>query len=173
MPMTVPFFGEYDSNFFSQQGLPTGSRLPILAPRPTDFSGAGESTFSTTSDPSNQDTQVAITDPFYYPPATMHTPLPLTSETAVGPGHGVSPARFAHDHPDLSTTPDEGDVRSSEAPLTSPSQAYDLTGYKNASWVVPQAQPVTSQEAVYHVAHASTSQGRNFSGPSEVRRYPY
>lgn len=169
MQMTGPFLGAYDGNFSSQQGLPEGSRLPILAPRPTDFSVAEQSTFSTTSDPSpHQETQIANTAPFYYPPTRMHAPLPLASEAAVRTDQEALSPQLAHDHPELTMTSDGGDLRSSGAPLSSPSQSYNLPTDQNTSWVLPQVQAVTSQDTAHHASQASAPQRPDMPATSEV-----
>lgn len=145
MTATVPFFGGY-GNSIPPQGLPAGSRLPILAPRPSDLSPVGPTTFSTVSDPERED-QVENTAPFHYPPVNIHAPLPLSSETVVGTGQEVLPDEPAYHSTTLDTA-----VR--ETSLHSSSQSYNSTNNQTVHGKVPHAQ-VTPQEATYSTKHAS------------------
>ena len=65
-------------------------------------------------------------------------------------------------------TSDGGDLRSSGAPLSSPSQSYNLPTDQNTSWVLPQVQAVTSQDTAHHASQASAPQRPDMPATSEV-----
>lgn len=157
MTATVPFFGGY-GNEIPQQGLPAGSRLPILAPRPSDLSPMGQNPFSTVSDP-HRENQVENTAPFYYPPVNMREPLSLPSETAVGTGQEVLP-----DGPVYHSTTDQ---TARETALPSSSQSYNSTNNQVVHREVPHAQ-VNPQEANYSKKYSSASRGQAQSSRAEV-----
>lgn len=141
----MPFFGGYGHSISSQQEIPPGSRLPILAPRPTDLSAMGEDTFSTASDALHRGNQVENTTPFYYPAVNMRAPLPLTSET-VGTGQEVLTDGPVYGHPRNPTTLD-GNAH--DTSLNSSFQSYDHTKNQSMPWGIPHAQHVTPEDAAY------------------------
>lgn len=153
MTATVPFFGGYGQEI-PQQGLPAGSRLPILAPRPSDLSPMGQNPFSTVSG-SHRENQVENTAPFYYPPVNMRAP-----ETVVGTGQEVLPDGPAYH----STTLDQ---TSRESAFHSSSQSYNSTNHQTVHREVPHAQ-VTAQEATYNTKYSSALQGQAQSSTAEV-----
>lgn len=171
MSMTVPLFSEYDNNVLSQQRLQTGSHLPVLAPRPSEPSLAGQIPFSTARVAPQGEGQIANTTPFHYPPINMTSHLPLSAESSVAPGPGRWPtALSSHEQTGVSpSTVGEDDFdRGFEANLTSPTQNYDLSDSRSVPWTFSPVQCMTPREAAYSTAHASVPGEQDPSSQSEV-----
>lgn len=169
MPMTVPLFSEYDNNFLSQQGLQAGSHLPVLAPRPSDLSTPGQTTFPTASATPYGETQAASTVPFHYPPVSARASLPPTSETVVGPPPGApSPGMASQGNSgQLRPAPVEND--GSFGPnFHSPSETYNLSNFPSVHWKRESIQSFASQGGTYNTGHDSILQEQHLPSQTEV-----
>lgn len=170
MSMTMPLFSEYDDNMLSQQSLAAGSHLPVLAPRPSDPSTAGQNPYSTASVSPHGEAQVANTAPFHYPPINMHANLPWAAETVSRPGPGSLPTGLAsHESGGLPSALDKSDLDGSpEANLSSLPQNFNLPHSRSVPWQIPPTQHMTSQGAAYNTPYASDPRGQDPFSQQEV-----
>lgn len=168
MSATHPPFGECDGSFVTQQRLQSDSRLPLLAPRPTDSSNSGHGISSAPS--SHDDAQTTNISPFHYSAVTAQGAPQSASETVVETGPEALSTGLPHEQSrHLSTTlSEDGRHRGPDATLSSPSQSYDFMDPQNMPWTVQPKQSIFPQQATYGATCPSVSRGQDHFTQPEV-----